>query len=69
MITVKILSWLGLDKSGVTEDLSQDIIPVAVLFNRAIVMEVICIETEAFYSLVEKVVKELREKEDKVDNE
>jgi len=31
-------------------------------------MEVIRLETEAFYSLVEKVVKELREKEDKVDN-
>ena len=31
-------------------------------------MEVICLETEAFYALVEKVVKELREKEEQVDN-
>ncbi len=31
-------------------------------------MEVICLETEAFYSLVEKVVSQLREKEDQKSN-
>ncbi len=31
-------------------------------------MEVICLETEAFYSLVEKVVSQLREKENQKNN-